>query len=93
MLGSAWVVWWRPGEGAAGVGPGDGARGAGGERGPGHVQGGGLELVALPGQKTEAEERGLRLRVGLEGFAVDLGGLEEVALGVVGGVERRWGGG
>jgi hypothetical protein len=55
----------------------------------------GLELVALAGEQAEAEERGLRLGVGLEGFAVGLGGVEEIAVGVevAGGFEWCWGGG
>jgi hypothetical protein len=42
-----------------------------------------LELVALAGDEAQAEQGGLRVRVGLQGVAVGFGGLEEIIPGVV----------
>jgi hypothetical protein len=52
------------------------------ERGLGHAQRG-KSLVALAGDEAEAQKGELRWMAGVEGLAIGLGGLQEMALGVM----------
>lgn len=79
-LGEGWFTEGK--QDVAAVSPGEGRVLLGGERGLGHRERG-LGLAGLTGEEAEAEQGGVVLWVGEEGFAVGLGGLEEVVLGVL----------
>ena len=64
------------------IGPREGRARAGSEGGLRHVEGR-LELIALAGDETQAEQGGLGARIGLQCPAIGFGGVEEIVPGVV----------